>query len=204
VKRHLKLLYFLTLGTLCLCLTAGPAGATTVVSGPQIVGKTIQEFSPGGNVNWTTAPAWDSSSRSVLKMDGTVSCGAGGGVCSAEVDFWFSVSGATPLTVTLGGTSTDPGAFGSVSLEDPLNISEGWFVVGDSRGGSISMTPFIIQIPVGYLYSGELFILMQPGTVVDLGDESLDLTVGTPEPGSALLLCGGLALVEFLRRKIRR
>ena len=66
------------------------------------------------------------------------------------------------------------------------------------------MTPFYVQIPGGGAYEGQLDINMTAGTVVDLGDESLDLAIGTPEPGSALLLCAGLALVEFLRRKIRR
>ena len=201
MKRNLKLLYFLTLGTLCLCLTPGPAGATTVVSGPQISGETIREDSAGGNSTWTTAPAWEElTPGTVLKMDGTVSCGAGGGPCGFEVDFWFTVTGATPLMVTLGGTSTDRGANGTVAFGSPLNIDKGWGV----SGGSISMTPFILQIPGSNRYSGVLSILMAPGTVVDLGHESLDLTIGTPEPGSAVLLCGGLALVEFLRRKIRR
>ena len=198
MKRNLKLLYFLTLGALCLCLTAVPAGAVTVVSGPQISGGKIRSYLlDGKNPTWTTAPAWAPSSGTVLKMDGTVSCGAGGGPCGFEVDFWFTVTGATPLMVTLGGTSTDRGANGSVDLD----ILEGpsWTV----RGGSISMTPFILQIPGSNRYSGVLSILMAPGTVVDMGGESLDFTI-EPEPGSALLLCGGLALVEFLRRKIRR
>ena len=198
MKRNLKLLYFLTLGTLCLCLTAGPAGATTVVSGPQIYGETIQEEPAGGNSTWTTAPAWEElTPGTVLKMDGEVSCGAGGGVCLVQVEFFFGVTGATPITVTLGGTSTDPGANGSVQF--PLNIIESWHV----SGGSISMTPFILQIPGSNENYGELLITLAPGTVVDLGHESLDFIV-EPEPGSALLLCGGLALVEFLRRKIRR
>ena len=196
MKRNLKLLYFLTLGTLCLCLTAGPAGATTVVSGPQIFGETIQEDSDGGNSTWTTAPAWEPSSGTALKMDGTVSCG---GPCQAWVDFSFGVTGATPIAVTLGGTSTDGLATGFVFFNPPLNGVEDWSVVG----GNILMTPFIIQIPGSNTYSGELFITMERGAVVDLGHESLDFTI-EPEPSSALLLCGGLALVEFLRRKIRR
>ena len=201
MKRNLKLLYFLTLGALCLCLTAVPAGAVTVVSGPQISGGKIRSYLlDGKNPTWTTAPAWAPSSGTVLKMDGTVSCGAGGGPCGFEVDFWFTVTGATPLMVTLGGTSTDRGANGTVAFGSPLNIDKGWGV----SGGSISMTPFILQLPGSNRYSGVLSILMAPGTVVDLGHESLDLTIGTPEPGSAVLLCGGLALVEFLRRKIRR
>jgi hypothetical protein len=198
VKRNLKLLYFLTLGTLCLCLSAVPAGATTVVSGPQILGGTIQTFPLVGNATWTTAPAWEPTSGTMLKMDGTLSCPAEGGECGAWVNFGFTVTGTTPIAVTLGGTSTDRGANGSVSM-GLLGIVEYWNV----SGGSISMTPFILQIPGSNSYSGELSILMAPGTVVDLGHESLDFTI-EPEPGSALLLCGGLALVEFLRRKIRR
>jgi len=202
VKRNLKLLYFLTLGALCLCLTAVPAGAVTVVSGPELFGDAIvtSPFFFAGNPTWTTTPAWAPSSGTVLKMDGKVSCGAGGEACKAELDFYFTVTGATPITVTLGGASTDPLAHGVVAFNPPLNILEDWGV----SGGSISMTPFIVQIPGPNEYSGVLDIFMAPGTVVDLGGESLDFTVGTPEPGSALLLCGGLALVEFLRRKIRR
>jgi hypothetical protein len=198
VKRHLKLLYFLTLGTLCLCLTAGPAGATTVVSGPQITNATIFGVQGGGGT-WTTAPAWNSSSGTVLKLDGALSCPAGGGECFAGVQFGFAVTGATPIAITLGGTSTDPSAHGRVFFNDPQNSTEVWVV----RNGSISMTPFILQIPGSGGYHGELDIDLDPGTVLDLGHESLDFTI-EPEPSSALLLCGGLALVEFLRRKIRR
>jgi hypothetical protein len=197
VKRNLKLLYFLTLGVLCLCLTAVPAGAVTV-AGPEITDATIMGIS--GDATWTTAPVWNPSSGTVVKLDGDVSCPEGGGECSTLVYFSVYVTGATPITVTLGGTSTDPDADGTVffyAFPSTLGI---WYV---ARGGSLSMTPFTLQIPGSNFYPGVLDITLDPGTVVDLGDESLDLTI-EPEPGSAPLLCAGLALVEFLRRRIRR
>jgi hypothetical protein len=198
VKRNLKLLYFLTLGALCLCLTAVPAGAVPVVTGPEITDGTISSIA--GDANWTTAPAWNPSSGTVVKLDGEVSCPEGGGDCSTGVFFSVYVTGATPITVTLGGTSTDPHADGTVSFDAFPSTLRIWYVAG---GGSLSMAPFTLQIPDSAGYSGVLDITLAPGTVVDLGDESLDLTI-EPEPGSAPLLCAGLALVEFLRRKIRR
>ena len=199
MKRSFKLFYSLTLGALCLVLTASPAGATTV-GGAEIAYTAIARVNGSSNLTWTTAPAWESpGSGSIVKLDGTASCAAGVDGCWAAILFGVNVNGVTPITVTLGGTSTDPYASGWVDFDATVTGTGLWSV----KNGSLSMTPFIVQILDPDMYSGDIMIYMAAGTVVDLGGESLDFSIGTPEPGSALLLGASLALVAFLRRRIR-
>ena len=206
--RNLKLLYILTLGLLCLYVTTGPAVATSA-GPPQIRNATANAIGnfqevPGGYTNlfWNEPYFSGISNNDIIPATNlllftAVTCeGPQGTSCSSHMSFSFDVSGSGTMWLSLIGSSDDGGANGNLSFN---GITEPWYV--DS--GSLVMTPFSLQVGWGH-YSGDFSI-----TSLAAG-HSLDLPIafetgsGVPEPASALLLIGGIAVVEFLRRKSRR
>jgi hypothetical protein len=65
------------------------------------------------------------------------------------------------------------------------------------------MAPFLVSLGPGPYFGQFNVNSLAPGQSINLGNASLDFFV-EPEPGSAFLMIGGIALVEFLRRKSRR
>ena len=212
MKRNLKLLYFLTLAVLCLYVITVPAGAT-VSSGPYItsawtsIGSTTGEpsVSPGSISFDPYHPVLDN-------VD--VECESTGG-CSADINFWIIGMDypTVPLRfdVSLEGFSSDPNAYGAVSIQDP-STSARW-LVGAVGNTSLVMDPFHFTVTPNSGGSWEIagtfsIASLAQGREVQWGDSSLDFDIsrdsGVPEPSSALLFVAGLAAVEFLRRRSRR
>ena len=203
MKLNLKLLYFLTLGALCLYVTSGPASATSVVgSAPLLVNLGIVSGTSTGDdgtqLDWTGV-AWEELYGYTVHLDATATCqGAAGQSCAGTVGFSFAAFSPGRITVSLVGTSDDSGAEGTADL---YGTTQPWSI----SGGNISMTPFLVNVPGSFgAYFGHFDIAsLAAGHSLEL---PIDLGSGSsvPEPGSALLLVGGIGLVEFLRRKIRR
>ncbi len=208
--RNLKLLYILTLGLLGLYVTTGPAVAVSIgPSLPQIFNASANgidhvEFFPGvgaANLLWN-GPYFNGVSNNEIPPDGslylytTADCdGPAGTFCSAHLPFEFDVSGTGSITLSLIGSSNDNLANGNLSFD---GITEPWHV----EGGILAMTAFTAYVNSGH-YSGDFAITSLAG------GSYLDLPIvfeagAAPEPASALLLIGGFAVVEFLRRKSRR
>ena len=205
MKLNLKLLYFLTLGALCLYVASGPASAMSVVgSAPQLINLGIvpgtSTGDPGTLLNWTGV-AWEELYGYTVHLDATATCQlliAADPSCAGTVGFSFNAFSPGRITISLVGTSTDPLASGTVAFN---GTTEPWSI----SNGSISMTPFLVSVPGSSgAYFGEFNITsLAPDKYLELPiDVQSDSPV--PEPGSALLLVAGVGFVEFLRRKIRR
>ena len=203
MKLNLKFLYFLTLAALCLYVTTGPASASSVVgSAPQMVNLSVGEGTSTGDpatlLTWTGVQ-WEELYGYTVHLDATATCQvAPDPSCAGTVGFSFNVFSPGTITLSLVGTSNDPNATGTLEFN---GTTQPWSI----SGGSISMTPFLVSVPGSFgAYFGQFDITsLAPGKFVEL---PIDLQSGSsvPEPGSALLLGAGIALVEFLRRKIRR
>jgi hypothetical protein len=133
------------------------------------------------------------------------SCGDTGS-CSGAASFNFYVFGSANITMSLFGTSTDPGATGTVAFwdEEPGGATiQNWTV----SGGYLNMTPFTVPVPFADAYQGEFTFNLAADSELNVPlPGSLDFKSApasdTPEPGSALLLGIGIAFVGFLRRKV--
>lgn len=203
MKLNLKFLYFLTLAALCLYVTSGPATAFTFVGPPEIINTGVGDGTSTGDdntqLNWTGV-GWEESFGYTVHLDATATCQlliAPDPSCAGALGFGFNVFTPGAITISLVGTSSDPFATGTATFD---GITEPWSIVD----GKVSMTPFTVSVPGSDgIYSGEFDITsLAPGKFVEL---PIDVQSGSPvpEPGSALLLGAGIALVEFLRRKIR-
>jgi hypothetical protein len=216
VKRNLKLLYLLTLGALCLCVTTGPAEAGFSIinnGGPISYANAWFESTSGGILNVSSGPNFAPSSGDRVDLGLDVSCGTGGGTCAATVGFGFSVSAPGSITVDLSGWSSDPAAEGEVRFPVAQEVSfslasvalyQTWDVNSDFQ---LSMDPFTVPVEAGWYFGQFTITSLAEGGYVNLGEKSLDFTYNSsavPEPGSALLLGAGIAFVAFLRRKSRR
>jgi hypothetical protein len=198
-KWNLKLLYLLSLGALCLLVTTGPAGAT-VSNSPMFESALVQDVNaPLMNVMQFPNFEWSASDQEV---DLTLQMQCTGTGCSADVSFWLLALNTDYITVALNGTSSDTGASGYVEFAG--GAEQSWTVDGD---GDLVMEPFNVPVAQGGSINGDFVISeLAPGAYLSMLDP-LDITANSgsavPEPASALLLVGGIAFVEFLRRKSR-
>jgi hypothetical protein len=213
VKLNYKLLYLFTLAALCLYMVTAPAQASSVVSSPYITSAWTDVASSTGDPT-ISAGSFNTSDPYHVKLDNVdVECPE---TASCMVDIQFYIIGmsfpATPLVfvVSLTGSSSDPGAYGVVSIDDP-GVQANWHT-GGAGDLPLVLDPLSFSVTPNYLGNFEVqghFIIssLPAGGEVSWGLSSLDFNAsdasGVPEPASALLLVGGLALVEFLRRKAR-
>jgi hypothetical protein len=188
-------------------MITGPAMASGL-SGVQISNMGGVVANVQGPLTWNFGPAWESSGYgTTVSLGLSASCGTAG-PCSAIVDFWFNVYSPTLIGISLNGWSTDPGAGGMVEFNNGIS---GWGV-GSEGQLFLQFSPFDAVVDGSdQAYQGSFTILrLAPGQTVNVSPEtSLDFTTNfeppssAPEPGSVLLLGGGIAFVVFLRRKIR-
>jgi hypothetical protein len=199
-KWNLKLLYLLSLGALCLWVTAGPVGASVYLV-PTIDCDSIGDY--GFNditvVN-NDDPQFVRLAPNEVELTLEVQCGDGGG-CSGDVPIWVLGDNVGYFLVTLDGASTGS-ASGTMNLG---SVTEPWSV--GLGGGTIPAVSF--DVPGNGLgnytsLDGDLHISsMAANSILNFMDPPIITGNAIPEPGSMALLIGGIALVEFLRRKSR-
>ena len=195
-KWNLKLLYLLSLGAPCLLVIAGPVGASPTAPTPTI--DSALPFDESLDVDEIEPPEFNWSAPNQVQLSLDVQCLASD--CYVFVPFFLSTSNTDYLTVSLDGYSSDTSVTGEVVI--PWAGDPEWTVNGSNQ---IVMTPFNVPMS-GSEIMGEFEIdNMAVDDIVNM-DDPLTITANSgavPEPASALLLVGGIALVEFLRRKSR-
>ena len=134
MKTNLKLVYFLMLPALCLYVAAGSVQAQD--GGPTIINAGASEGLTTGNLNWGYAPGFSPSSGSTVSLGLYVECDEDGlPACSATVDFSFNVFDPAIIAMSLGGSSDDPNAYGTLAFYDGEpggETVENWTVSGGS------------------------------------------------------------------------
>jgi hypothetical protein len=152
-------------------------------------------------------------------------CPPTGSNCSFGLNIGFDGIGFSEQVTfghSLDGTAA-AGTAGNFRLQVVHNdqyIADNTLPFSASGGGLINAGPltFVANLPGGgedplgkFQVQARLSVTdLAPGASLSLSEDSADITFedtgdasGIPEPGSALLLLGGFAMMEFLRRKVR-
>lgn len=144
--------------------------------------------------------------------------------CSFGIGFTFNGSGFSnqvTFGMSLIGSSTDyaRGTFDLDIVHDEMVVANNSLdFSSQSSGFNVGPLSLVANLPGGswdppgafqaqaHLNVGDLV----KGSSMSLSNESADITYldtdgagGVPEPGSAVLLLGGFAMMEFVRRKVR-
>lgn len=207
MKLNLKFLYFLTLAALAMYVTTGPVSASVAgpPPAPEIfntgIGNTTSTGDPSTLLLWNSV-AWDQQYGYTLNLSADAQCILLSGPdpsCAGSLGFYFSVFSPGNIAISLVGTSSDPLATGTATFD---GVTEPWSIDGD---GNVIMAPFSVGVSgADGVYFGQFNITnLAPNQYLEL-PVVVESDPPAPEPGSALLLGSGIALVEFLRRKIRR
>jgi hypothetical protein len=221
----LKALYALSLLALCIYIVSGPALAGTIGSTVGCGGydPTIPSTDTSVTVTSGIGSAVPGSIHvtdpyTVALENVSFSCDPSSqSACSARLDFWFFGTGYSDpfqLWVHLTGTSTDPGAYGSLRI-DGVASPANW--TANSSGGlsmddlGFTVTPYAGNgnwwEVNGHFYVDSLAIgksISWGSTSLDFNQTPPDQPPPVPEPTSAVVVVAGLAWIEFLRRKCHR
>ena len=208
----IQALYALSLLAMGIYVVTGPAlavpigctiGSPTIVSTGTTIGCTLgSAFVESGS--WNVIDPY-----TVALEDVSISCPAGlSGGCSTSLGFHFGGENYfSPfyLFVHLTGTSTDPGANGTASTSSSGYAY--WTVSGNNLQMERLPIPITPDSGGHFWVEGQFSVYsLANGTNIQWGKTSLDFDRtddAVPEPASALILVGGLAWLEFLRRKRR-
>lgn len=202
-KWILRLIYGLTLGALCLHLTTGTAVADAFIQVVQIRDSSL-ELTDLTEFVLLNNPAIQVTNPNVAELTLGVRCDLST-PCTGWVSFIMLARYVDLVSVTLDGSSSDTNASGYVDVE---GNQQSWNVNGDGR---LTMGPLNFSQTSDssrWVTVDGMFAIqnLAPGASLSVSDP-LTITVleegQTPEPGSAFLLIGGLAVVGFLRRKSR-
>ena len=181
-----KLLVNGVLGGDVLVQTGGTLGGSGTTSG-NIVVQSGAFLAPGnspGSINTGSLNLQDGSTLSIQIEGSTL----GSGYDSVNVTGAVSLLQTTGSILSLSGSYTpQPADYFALIINDGADAVNGTFA-GYAEGGS-----------VGFFNGVELFITYAGN--VDAGSTSNDVLLTVPEPGSATLLIGGLAMLIGRRRR---